>query len=165
VVGRSIHGLGLAHDYRLTNMSAQGDLVLDMIDRLRRIPKVRVGERPKSWTVRIHKPPVYDFELDIPKLDDALEWWVTVRHHTMETEMWQDWMDYAGYVPKAEENKVQLAAEMCNDIEWFVPTLLRASDFRVVIERFWVFFRMPIGEWHLDGDWRRIRMYEASSAP
>lgn len=139
-------------------MSGQvNDLMLQMIDRLRHIPKVRVGERPNSWGVRIHKPPAFDFELDIPK-HDVFEWWVTVRHHTSEAEIWQDWMDYAGYVPKAEENEIQLATDMCYDIEWFVATLLRSTDFRVVTERIFVFFRQRIGEWHLDGEWRRVWM-------
>jgi hypothetical protein len=140
-------------------MSAQGDLVLGMMDRLRRIPRVRVGDAPRSWIVRIHRPPVFDFEIEIPKHEDVLYWWITLRHHTRETEIWHEWMDYAGYVPKAQEDRVQLTGDMCNDIEWFVATLLRATDFRVVIQRYWVFFRLPIGEWHLDGEWRQIQTW------
>ena len=129
--------------------------MLPMIDRLRQIPEARVGEGPDCWTVEIQRSSSFDFELDIPK-HDVFEWWVTVRDHATNAVVWQDWTDYAGYVPKAEEDEAQLAADMRSDIEWFVATLLRSTDFRVGSRRYFLFLRERIGQWHLDGEWREI---------
>ena len=48
---------------------------------------------------------------------------------------WSDWIDYTGYVPEKSENLAQLAADMRMDVETFLVTLRRATDFRVRNQR------------------------------
>jgi len=128
----------------------------DLIERLRQAAGVHVEDRAFDWLIRITSVPGFEFEVLVPYT--VLEWDVTARNAATGAEVWHDWMDYTGYVPKEAENLPQLAEDMRTDVEWFLATLRRATDFRVRTERVLGILPQRAAEWLVDGEWRSTWM-------
>jgi hypothetical protein len=125
----------------------------ELMGRLQQLAGVVVEDAKLAWTVRLAKPNGIHFEVVVPK--EVLEWFVTARN-SGGTEIWSDWMDYAGY--KRSENLEALAGEMRTDVEWFVGMLIAAAGFRVQSVRHLWLLRHKVAEWNIGGDWKRVSM-------
>jgi hypothetical protein len=128
----------------------------ELIASLRESPGVGIEDQPSSWKLHIASPPNISVELVVPH--SVLEWFVTVRDATTDAEVWSDWMDYQGYVRKAEENLEELRRDMHSDIQWFVTTLGRATDFRIVPQRVLGLLSSNRAEWYINGQWHRVQL-------
>jgi hypothetical protein len=126
-----------------------------LAERLAAIPDAQIDRGPSSWTMRLSKSESLHFEIQVPY--SVLEWYASVRDASG-TELWSDWMDYAGYVPKNQENPKLLAAQMERDIEWFVTTLAAAEDFRVTSRRELSILPRRAAEWLVSGEWRLVAL-------
>jgi len=127
----------------------------DLIQRLAGIPNARVDTGPSSWTIRFAKPGALEVEVIVPH--SVLEWFVTVRDASG-AELWSDWMDYAGYVARTEEQPEQMASAMAGDIECFVTTLAAADDFRVTSNRILGVLPRRTAEWRISGQWQAVAL-------
>jgi hypothetical protein len=130
----------------------------ELIESLGRVPGARIEAAPSHWTIRVSKPRNVELEILVPR--DVLEWFITARDASG-AEVWSDWVDYTGYVPKREENLDQLASDMRRDVEEFVKRLVAADDFRVTTKADRISFgrfrsNLDEAEWRIDGQWQPV---------
>jgi hypothetical protein len=125
----------------------------ELIRTLEHLPETRIEPQPHHWSIQLTKPDGIHLEIVVPR--DVLEWFVTARDLNG-SELWSDWMDYQGYVPKSEERPEQLAAQMRNHVEVFVRTLAGAEGFRVTEHRTLGVVTRRRAEWHFGGEWQPV---------
>jgi hypothetical protein len=134
----------------------------ELINRIAQASNARVEAGASSWTVRVPKRSDLVFEVVVPH--DVLEWFISIRDPAGR-ELWSDWMDYAGYIPSAVEDRSALALEMERDIEWFVSTPIAAEDVRITRGRLMLVWRRSGAEWCIDGRWQPVSMTDPRRSP
>ena len=113
------------------------------------------------WEIELQPISGIALELTIPH--DVLEWFVNARDASRGTEIWSDWMDYSGYVPKKLENREALLQDMARDIEIFVARAATATGFRVDTERTLVILSRSVAYWEIGGRWVPVSLARSAA--